>query len=173
MVYCMSCGAENADGMQFCVKCGAALAPSSGPGAWRAGSEQTTAEPSSGTANSAAGTYTPPPASYPTYTAPPSPVPYQGQSQGEPMHPAVAAIVSLFFPGIGLLFVPNKAGLGIGVFAGYLVLNIVLFVIAVVTIGIGSCLFLLVPLVNVLAAVHSWDEAAKVSRGKFQPLLFK
>jgi hypothetical protein len=89
------------------------------------------------------------------------------------MHPAVAAIVSLFFPGIGLLFVPNKAGLGIGVFAGYLVLNIVLFVIAVVTIGIGSCLFLLVPLVNVLAAVHSWDEAAKVSRGKFQPLLFK
>ncbi|MEJ7711134.1 MAG: hypothetical protein WKF84_15035 [Pyrinomonadaceae bacterium] len=68
------------------------------------------------------------------------------------MHPAIPAVASLLLPGIGLLFVPNKAGLGIGVFAGYLVINIVLLIITVVTLGIGSCLFILVPLLNALAS---------------------
>jgi hypothetical protein len=87
------------------------------------------------------------------------------------MHPAVPAIVSLFFPGLGLLFVPGKAGLGIGIFAAYLALVVVGFILTFVL--IGMCLLLLLPLGNVLAAVHSWDEAAKTSGGQFQPLLFK
>jgi hypothetical protein len=124
-----------------------------------------------------AGGYAPqtPPPGYPAYNAGQNMTPsYQQAPAGnQPMHPAVPAIVSFFIPGIGLLFVPNKAGLGLGVFAGYVALNIILFVLAVVTLGIGSCLFLAVPLVNVAAAIHSWDEAAKNSNGQFQPLLFK
>ena len=89
------------------------------------------------------------------------------------MHPAIPAVVSLMLPGIGLIFVPNKAGLGIGIFVGYIILWAVLMVLAVITLGIGSCLFLVAPLINVGAAVHSWDEAAKASNGKFQPILFK
>jgi hypothetical protein len=89
------------------------------------------------------------------------------------MHPAIPAVVSLLLPGIGLLFVPNKAGLGIGVFVGYIVLWVVLTILAVITLGIGSCLFLLAPLVNIGAAVHSYDEAAKASGGRYQPILFK
>src|SRR5438105_3799752 len=91
----------------------------------------------------------------------------------QPMHPAIPAIVSLFVPGIGLLFVPNKAGLGLGIFAGYVVLWFILVIVALVTLGFGSCLFFLVPLANVAAAIHSWDEAAKASGGQFQPILFK
>ena len=52
-------------------------------------------------------------------------------------------------------------------------LNVILFFLALVTLGIGTCLFIAVPLVNVGAAIHSWDEAAKSSGGQFQPILFK
>lgn len=36
MTVCTACGTENADGMRFCVKCGAQLAPSPEPGSWKA-----------------------------------------------------------------------------------------------------------------------------------------
>ena len=49
----------------------------------------------------------------------------------------------------------------------------ILVIVALVTLGFGSCLFFLVPLANVAAAIHSWDEAAKASGGQFQPILFK
>jgi hypothetical protein len=90
---------------------------------------------------------------------------------GQPMHPAVAAIVSLFLPGIGLLFVPNKAGLGIGIFAATIVYAVIATILTFVVVGV--CLFAVMPLINVAAAVHSWDEAAKASGGQFQPILFK
>ena len=38
---------------------------------------------------------------------------------------------------------------------------------------LALALFIAVPLVNVGAAIHSWDEAAKSSGGQFQPILFK
>lgn len=182
MIFCAACGTENTDGTQFCVKCGAPLASANAPGSWRSGEEP--AKPSSGVTdpaggsapNTSTGSYTPgsytSPGSHPSYSQPQSPMPYQ-QSSGQQMHPAIPAIVSFFLPGIGLLFVPNKAGLGLGIFGGYLALNVVLFILAVITFGLGTCLFFLVPLVNVAAGIHSWDEAAKASNGQFQPLLFK
>jgi hypothetical protein len=175
MIACPSCGAENVEGTRFCVKCGTTLPASPAPESWRQSGDlgqQQTQQP-----GYQSGGYTPPQqqSSYPTYN------PQQGmyqQSQpavggSQPMHPAVPAVVSLILPGIGLLFVPNKAGLGIGIFAGFVVLNIILFILAVITLGIGTCLFIAVPLVNVGAAIHSWDEAAKASGGQFQPILFK
>jgi len=180
MISCPSCGAENAEGTRFCVKCGTTLSSAPAPESWRAPSGDLNAtkvgDPPGGTAGGTAGGYTPqtPPSSYPTYT-PPQGVSYQPQPAGgsQPMHPAVPALVSFFVPGIGLLFVPNKAGLGLGIFAGYCVLVFILIVLAVITLGLGSCLFILLPLANVAAAIHSWDEAAKSSGGQFQPLLFK
>ncbi len=173
MTSCPSCGAENTDGTRFCVKCGTTLSPAPAPESWRAPSgdlNQTKVDdPSVG------GGYTPqtPPSSYPTYTPPQAPYQPQPAGGGQPMHPAVPALVSFFVPGIGLLFVPNKAGLGLGIFAGYVVIVFILIVLAVITLGIGSCLFFLLPLANIAAAIHSWDEAAKTSGGQFQPILFK
>jgi hypothetical protein len=114
-----------------------------------------------------------PPPNYPSYNAGQNMTPaYQQQASGnQPMHPAIPAIVSLFFPGIGLLFVPNKAGLGIGIFAATLAYTVVAFILTFVAVGL--CLFLVMPLINVAAAIHSWDEAAKTSNGQFQPILFK
>lgn len=189
MIICNSCGTENADGAKFCVRCGAAVVGAATPGAWREGSGELNTPPAEenigGAPNNAyAPPYAPPPpvGNYPS--APPAPYGTYGQqppppqgsnpfqpTTGEPMHPAIPAVVSLLLPGIGLLFVPNKAGLGVGVFIGYIAYNVVAFILSFVFIGL--CLFLVLPLINVLAAVHSWDEAAKSSNGKFQPLLFK
>jgi hypothetical protein len=179
MIACPSCGGENVEGTRFCVKCGTTLPTAPAPESWRYSGDlnqtQTAQQQQQG---SQPGSYTPPvqpPPAYPTYNAPQGmyqPPPVGGQQQ-QPMHPAIPAVVSLILPGIGLLFVPNKAGLGLGIFAGFVVLNIILFFLAIVTLGIGTCLFVVVPLVNVAAAIHSWDEAAKVSGGQFQPILFK
>jgi hypothetical protein len=177
MIACPSCGAENVEGTRFCVKCGTTLPAAPAPESWRQSGDlgqQQTQQP-----NYQSGGYAPPqppPSAYPTYNPPQGM--YQqpgtpGQQQPQQMHPAVPAVVSLILPGIGLLFVPNKAGLGLGIFAGFVVLNIILFFLAVITLGIGTCLFVAVPLINVAAAIHSWDEAAKASGGQFQPILFK
>jgi len=172
MIACPSCGAENVEGTHFCVKCGTTLPAAPAPESWRQsgdlGQQQSYQSGQSGGYTPP----TPPQSSYPTYNPPQTPS-YQQPAIGgsQPMHPAVPAVVSLFLPGIGLLFVPNKAGLGIGIFAGYVVLGIVGFILSFVI--IGFCLLLAMPLVNVAAAIHSWDEAAKASGGQFQPLLFK
>jgi hypothetical protein len=89
------------------------------------------------------------------------------------MHPAVPAILSFFLPGIGLLMVPNKQKLAFTVLGGYVGLIFVMILLTFVTLGIGACLFPLLIIANVGAAIHSWDEAAKVSGGQFQPILFK
>lgn len=179
MTSCPSCGAENADGTRFCVKCGTTLSTAPAPESWRAPSGDLNATkvsdpPGSTPGSSPGGGYTPqtPPSSYPTYT-PPQGMSYQPQSAGggQPMHPAVPAIVSFFLPGIGLLFVPNKQGLGLGIFAAWVVLWIITFVLTFVLIGV--CMIPLMFLINVAAAIHSWDEASKVSGGQFKPLLFK
>ncbi|MDQ3918611.1 MAG: hypothetical protein M3348_09050, partial [Acidobacteriota bacterium] len=120
--------------------------------------------------------YTPPqtpPTAYPTYNPPQNVYQQPGAGGSQQMHPAIPAIVSLIVPGIGLLFVPGKAGLGLGILAAYIVLWVIMFIIAFVTLGIGTCLFIFLPLANVAAAIHSWDEAAKASGGQFQPILFK
>jgi hypothetical protein len=188
MVVCANCGESNIEGTKFCVKCGAQLGEAPAPESWRASGNlnaptdagSTTGETTGGaTADAASSGYTPstppppPPTGYPTYTPTQTPQTYQAAPAGgaQQMHPAVPAIVSLFLPGIGLLFLPNKQGLGIGIFAGYVVLGIIGFLLSFVVIGI--CLLVLMPLANIAAAIYTWDEAAKLSGGQFQPILFK
>lgn len=199
MAVCTNCGASNAEGTKFCVTCGATLGDAPAPESWRAsgnldadaGANADTTGPagtsstgyasdagassSSYTPGASAGGYTPPPpSSYPSYTPTQSPQSYQPQGTAggaQPMHPAIPAIISLFLPGIGLLFVPDKQKLGLMVFGGYIVLWFICFLLTFLV--IGACLFLLFPLLHIAAAIQSWDEAAKSSGGQFQPLLFK
>lgn len=82
MTSCPSCGAENADGTRFCVKCGTTLPTAPAPESWRAPSgdlNQTKisdppGSPLGSSTGGSTGGYapqTPPPApSYPTYTPP-------------------------------------------------------------------------------------------------------
>ncbi|MDT7602583.1 MAG: Double zinc ribbon [Acidobacteriota bacterium] len=186
MAVCANCGTSNIEGTKFCVSCGAQLGDAPAPESWRASSElhppaatnapgAATDTASGATAGGAGSGYTPqtPPSNYPTYTPPQGAQSYQPQGAGgaQQMHPAVPAILSLFLPGIGLLLLPNKQGLGIGIFAGYVVLGIIGFILSFVFIGL--CLLVLMPLANIAAAIYSWDEAAKLSGGQFQPILFK
>jgi hypothetical protein len=175
MIACPSCGADNVEGTRFCVKCGTTLPTAPAPESWRQsgdlGQQQQTQQ-----SGYQSGGYAPPqtpPSQYPTYTPPQNVYQQPAVGGSQPMHPAIPAIVSLIVPGIGLLFVPGKAGLGLGILAAYIVLWVIMFVIAFVTLGIGTCLFIFLPLANVAAAIHSWDEAAKASGGQFQPILFK
>ena len=173
MIACPSCGVENVEGTRFCVKCGTTLPASPAPESWRQSGDLGQQQTQQSSYQS--GGYTPPQqqqSSYPTYN--PQQYPQQQQPAiggSQPMHPAVPAVVSLFLPGIGLLFVPNKAGLGIGIFAATIVYAVIATILTFVVVGV--CLFAVMPLINVAAAVHSWDEAAKASNGQFQPILFK
>ncbi|HVG30099.1 MAG TPA: zinc-ribbon domain-containing protein [Pyrinomonadaceae bacterium] len=177
MAACANCGTTNIDGTKFCVSCGAQLGEAPAPESWRASSELNPPPPAADPGSTTGGytPQTPPPSAYPTYTPQQSPRTYQPQAPGagQPVHPAVAAIVSFFLPGIGLLFVPNKQKLAFMIFGGYIGLWVLLTIIAVVTLGIGACLFFIPFIANIGIAIHSWDEAAKVSGGQFQPLLFK
>lgn len=193
MTTCINCGSANADGTKFCASCGTQLAtttPTSNPStipppeSWRVDSDVQERAPGANNFGGSTGGYTPPPApsSYPTYNSPPSGNQYGNQNfpvrnnQGAAnngIHPVVPALVSFFLPGIGLLFVPNKVPLALGVFGGYIALNVLLFILTVVTFGLGGCLFFALPLVNIAAAIHSYDEAAKASGGQYAPLLFK
>ena len=174
MPHCANCGTNNLEGVRFCVSCGSQVGDAPPPESWRASSELGGSVPPAPSAdptdpNAGATGYTPPaPPSYPTYAPQQQQMPYYQQQQrpaSQPMHPAVPAVVSLFFPGLGLLFVPNKAGLGIGIFIAYII-----FAVVTILLVVGICL---APIANVLIAVHSWDEAAKTSGGQFQPILFK
>ena len=184
MALCANCGTNNIDGTKFCVGCGSQLGEAPPPESWRASSDLG-APPAGATDQAtppqadAAGGYAPqvppPPPAYPAYNQPTPPA-YGYQQQpavggSQPMHPAVPAIVSFFLPGIGLLFVPNKAGLGIGIFAATIGYAVIAFILSFVV--IGFCLLIVMPLINIAAAIHSWDEAAKASGGQFQPLVFK
>jgi hypothetical protein len=191
MTTCNNCGSANADGTKFCSSCGTQLAAattqtSTPPPleAWRTDSDFQERATSAGNFGSSTGGYTPPssPSAYPTYNPPPTGSQYGGRdyplannsgAAGSGIHPVVPALVSFFLPGIGLLFVPNKVPLSLGIFGSYIALNVLLFILAVITLGLGTCLFLALPLVNTAAAIHSYDEAAKASGGQYAPLLFK
>jgi hypothetical protein len=176
MATCASCGTNNVEGTKFCVSCGTTLAPAATPApeSWRMSGDLNNQPPPADAYNPSGG-YTPqtPPPNYPSYNAGQNMTPsYQQAPAGnQPMHPIVPALVSFFFPGLGLLFVPNKAGLGIGIFAGTIAYAIVATILTFVVVGI--CLFIAMPLINIAAAIHSWDEAAKNSNGQFQPIYFK
>lgn len=173
MIACPSCGADNVEGTRFCVKCGTTLPAAPAPESWRQSGDLGQQQAQQSYQSGGYTPPTPPQSSYPTYN-PPQQQGYQQPAIGggsQPMHPAVPAIVSLFLPGIGLLFVPGKAGLGLGIFGATIVYVIIATILSFVF--IGFCLFIVMPLINVAAAIHSWDEAAKASGGQFQPLLFK
>ena len=161
MAYCAACGTENAEGLRYCIRCGAMLPPQ--PGTWRMTEEGQRTQHGSVNQTSTPLTYQP--------QVPPQ---YRA-SDGEPIHPAIPALISFLFPGLGLLFVPNKVGLAIVIFIGYLVVMLPYLIFAFILsfIGIGICMCLPVPVINLFFALHSYDEAARASNGKFQPILFK
>lgn len=70
MILCPSCGAENADSMRFCVKCGGTIADASPtPGSWQEPSGNLYDTPGGGATGTGGGTsypgtYAPPPVSY-------------------------------------------------------------------------------------------------------------
>lgn len=172
MAVCATCGTNNVEGTKFCVSCGTTLTPAPAPESWRESGGLN--PPPTAEADQPSGEYTPqtPPSNYPAYSPQQGGAPYyQPAPASQPMHPAIPALVSFFFPGLGLLFVPNKAGLGIGIFAATLAYAVIATILTFVAVGL--CLFMVMPLINIAAAVHSWDEAAKASNGQFQPILFK
>src|ERR1043165_1149331 len=155
MIACPSCGAENVEGTRFCVKCGTTLpAGAPAPESWRQSGDLGQQQAQQSYQQSS---YTPPqqpPSQYPTYNPPQGMYQQPAVGGSQPMHPAVPAIVSLILPGIGLLFVPGKAGLGLGIFAATIVYAVIATILSFVF--IGFCLFIAMPLINVAAAIHSW-----------------
>lgn len=80
----------------------------------------------------------------------------------------LGGIVSLFFPGLGLLFTNDKKVSGIAIFvcamlADFLVLTF--GTIGTLLCGIGFLLWLIIPIIHVVAAIYSYDSL-KNERGE-------
>ncbi len=113
-------------------------------------------------------------------STPPSPPEPPGPSSTPPppiepeapeMHPAVPAIVSLIFPGLGLLLLRTRDRTkdALAIFLGYFAYVGAATVLSFIVIGL--CCWIPLPLLNIAAAIHSYDEAVLLEGGK--PLLFK
>ena len=103
-----------------------------------------------------------------------NPTPSPPSTPGAPtsdLHPAVALIVSLLAPGLGLLLLHRRdrvqdAFLIFGLWFGYVALSFVLTFFV-----IGMCCWLPLPLLHVAAGIHSFDEMTLERGGK--PVLFQ
>ena len=87
------------------------------------------------------------------------------------LHPAVALIVSLLAPGLGLLLLERRdrvkdAFLIFGLWFAYVSLSFFLTFFV-----IGVCCWLPLPLLNVAAGIHSFDEMTLEQGGR--PVLFQ
>ncbi len=87
------------------------------------------------------------------------------------MHPAVPMIVSLLAPGLGLLLLDRQdrvkdAFLIFGLWFSYVAFSFLLTFFI-----IGVCCWLPLPLLNVAAGIHSFDEMTLQQGGK--PVLFQ
>lgn len=114
-----------------------------------------------------------PPADPEQSSGSPPPPPPSGTGETE-IHPAVPAVISLFAPGLGLLFLPSRDrikdallifGVWVGCVMAVIMLSIVTFGLGVVCCGVPLFLF------NIAAAIHSYDEAVLLEGDK--PLLFQ
>ncbi len=88
--------------------------------------------------------------------------------------PLFAGILSLFLPGLGLLLSKEKKVWGIAIFVGVLVVDIVISLIGMVGLFlclIGPLLWLVIPVIHALVAIHSYDVVKKEQGGK--PIFFK
>ena len=108
-----------------------------------------------------------PPTPSPPSTSPTTPDPEKSTE----LHPAVPMVVSLLAPGLGLLLWKNRdhvkdAFIIFGVWFSYVAVSFVLTFLIV-----GVCCWLPLPLLNVAAGIHSFDEATLEQGGK--PLLFQ
>ena len=102
-----------------------------------------------------------------------TPPPPHGGSEPE-IHPAVPAVISLFAPGLGLLFVSTRDRVkdALLIFAVWVACVMVVILLSIVTFGLGVvCCGVPLFLYNIAAAIHSYDEAVLLEGDK--PLLFQ
>ncbi len=142
MAFCPSCGANNPIESRRCYKC-------------------TMEIPSAPTTEQPRTSYQPP------FPAQPPVVIIQSPYK----HPAYLAVLSLFWPGLGLLFIPNRAPLGMIAMGAYVFMWIVAVVLSAVY--IGCCIMVLIPIFNIVAAIYSYDSGAKLTNGEFKPMIFR
>ena len=84
----------------------------------------------------------------------------------------MGCIISLILPGIGLLLSKNYKTMGIVIFIIAIVADIIIFFLG--SIGalciVGMLIWVLIPIVHLLAAIHSYDSIVKEEGGK--PIMF-
>lgn len=125
MTTCPSCGAQNAAGASFCVKCGTTISAAPAPGSWQQPSGDLSSTPGGGLNNPSAGFG---PAGY---TPPAAPLSPQGYGYGQSPSPTGPGGMRLAEWGDRALAALIDGGL---VFAGVIILYIIIGIIG----GIGS-----------------------------------
>ena len=86
--------------------------------------------------------------------------------------PILAAFVSLILPGVGLLFSRQNKILGVVILVLAVVADAIIFTIGAIgaLCVVGAIVWLLIPVVHILAAIHTYDVFMKERKGK--PIVF-
>jgi hypothetical protein len=85
---------------------------------------------------------------------------------GEEVSEVVSAVLSLIIPGVGHIAINGQTQRGAIWLVGWIGINVVFFVLSIITLGIGLILFLLVPLINIGSAVDAYLQAQKINSGE-------
>ena len=115
---------------------------------------------------------TPPPEPSHSEKGPPSSSPRNHDTTK--MHPAIPAVISLFAPGLGLLFLETRDRVkdALFIFGLWIAAVMVVILFSILTLGLAVvCCGVPLFLYNIAAAIHSYDEAILLEGDK--PLIFQ
>lgn len=78
----------------------------------------------------------------------------------------ISAVLSLIIPGVGHIAINGQTKRGAIWLVAWIGINILFFVLSVVTLGLGLILFLFVPLINIGSAVDAYLQGQKINSGE-------
>lgn len=85
---------------------------------------------------------------------------------GGEVNEIISAVLSLIIPGVGHIAINGQTQRGAIWLVGWIGINVVFFVLSIITLGIGLILFLLVPLINIGSAVDAYLQGQKINSGE-------
>jgi len=85
------------------------------------------------------------------------------ESQSEDVNEILVAVMSLFIPGLGQLYMgqTKRGAIWLGATIGYFILSSILVLVA-----IGLLMYLAIPLFGIAAAIDAYMQADKINSGE-------
>jgi hypothetical protein len=84
----------------------------------------------------------------------------------EEVNEILSAVLSFLIVGVGHIVINGQTKRGAIWLGGSIAVAIVIFVLSIVTLGLGAILFLLMPLFPIVSAIDAYLQAQKINSGE-------